>query len=609
MRILRHIGGVRRLCDTWVHAKAAHDPVRRDEHAHFLATHLSTGAVSLLSLPVMLALPQGSPGVFLAGLIGAGALGLATFVSRTGRLTLARFASLAGVTAMMTAGLSFHGGASLAGSALYLVPLAASLAAGSAALTSFGAVAAATGWGTLHGGLIPASGVVPPAILAALCVAIALLATALRTGAVRRRMETDRQNARRQVDTVVDSVAELVTRHDAGGRTGFVSPAARSLFGRPARDLLGTGYVDCVHLQDRVAFLNAISQTAYTRRDHACRVRVRTAGEGLGGWRHLDLAMRSAPADGTKGAEPDVIVVARCAQEDVARDERLRDLEEQVAREAETRNRFLATMGHELRTPLNAIIGFSEVLEAELIAPLPDERQREHVRLIGESGNHLLNVVNDVLDASRLEAGRYELDVSSFCLKREIEAVVAMLGPMADEAAVRVRTHVQRDLPLLTADRRACRQILINLVSNAIKFTKAQGEVRIEALRHGRNVRLRVRDTGIGIPGDQIERLGEPFYQVDSGHDRRFAGSGLGLSVVQGLVDLHEGELRISSREGAGTHVTLTLPLKPRTDRPRPAEGQDVLVRLPHAREAKTAAADEVQELQDEGVSHARVSA
>lgn len=223
---------------------------------------------------------------------------------------------------------------------------------------------------------------------------------------------------------------------------------------------------------------------------------------------------------------------------DVTEVELLRRDVARKAAEAESANdaksRFLAAVSHELRTPLNAVLGFSDILAGEYFGRLENDRQREYVGLIRQSGAHLLSVVNTMLDMSKLEAGRYELLMESFPIAETISSCEAMLGLQAKEKGLTLTSRIQRGIGEISADQRAIRQVLINLAGNAIKFTDAGGVVSIDAAREGKMLKLTVSDTGIGIASDKIDLLGQPFMQVQNEYTRRYEGTGLGLSLVKG---------------------------------------------------------------------------
>jgi PAS domain S-box-containing protein len=233
--------------------------------------------------------------------------------------------------------------------------------------------------------------------------------------------------------------------------------------------------------------------------------------------------------------------------------------------EAELANRaksdFLAMMSHELRTPLNAIIGFSEIMQSQMVGPLGSERYVEYSRDINRSGNHLLNIVNDVLDIARIEAGRMELNESRVDLAALIESCVAMIGPRAEAGRLDIAVEVEAGLPGVRADRRVLKQILVNLLSNAVKFTEPGGAVRVGARRDpDGGVAAYVADTGIGMRPEDIGVALKPFAQVDNKLARRYEGTGLGLPLVKSYTEMHGGWLSIDSTPGAGTTVTVHLP-------------------------------------------------
>ena len=252
--------------------------------------------------------------------------------------------------------------------------------------------------------------------------------------------------------------------------------------------------------------------------------------------------------------------------------QRLADLADKYAREktrAETANRskseFLANMSHELRTPLNAIIGFSEVMQEEMFGPLGSGKYTEYSHDIHKSGQFLLDVINDILDMSKIEAGRMELELMSLSLPSIIEDIMRFIGPRAAEGKV----DIVLDLPKtcnITADRRALKQVFINLLSNAVKFTPEGGQVKVTVAKSKDGAKVSIVDTGIGIPVNDIEKLGRPFEQVENQFTKSKGGSGLGLAISKSLVDLHNGSLTIASVVGSGTTVTVDLRNTPSTE-------------------------------------------
>lgn len=233
---------------------------------------------------------------------------------------------------------------------------------------------------------------------------------------------------------------------------------------------------------------------------------------------------------------------------------------------AETANRskseFLANMSHELRTPLNAIIGFSEMMNGEFFGPLGNAKYKEYSQDIHDSGQHLLDVINDILDMSKIEAGRLTLEPVNLELESLAEESLRLISGRAEVAGVRINNQI-KDFPLLLADKRAVKQVLINLLSNAVKFTPAGGDITLKAepyKDHPGWARIIVKDSGIGIPADALPKLGRPFEQVENQHSKTYNGTGLGLALSRSLIEMHEGILIIESEEGIGTEVSFILP-------------------------------------------------
>ena len=218
-------------------------------------------------------------------------------------------------------------------------------------------------------------------------------------------------------------------------------------------------------------------------------------------------------------------------------------------------------MSHELRTPLNAIIGFSEMIVQEDALMLDAARRKEYAQLINDSGQHLLSVVNGILDMSKMESGNFEIAPEPFAPRAALINCCNLLALKARENGIDLVTRLPEDLPVMTGDPRAFKQVALNLVSNAIKFTERGGKVTVSAAVEGSRLLLRVTDTGVGIAADDLKRIGDPFFQAGKTYQRRHEGTGLGLSIVKSLVALHAGELTVQSKLDEGTTVTVTLPL------------------------------------------------
>jgi signal transduction histidine kinase len=242
--------------------------------------------------------------------------------------------------------------------------------------------------------------------------------------------------------------------------------------------------------------------------------------------------------------------------------ELVRNLSAREAAEAasKVKSEFLANMSHELRTPLNAIIGFSDTMRSRLFGPL-HARYEEYAGLINDSGQHLLSLITDILDLSKIEAGKFVLDPRPVDVAESVAACLEMTRRRAEETGVTLTADVPDDLPMLVADPRSVKQILLNLLSNAVKFTPAGGAVSLQVRTDGAKLHLAVRDTGIGISGKTLSRIGQVFEQADNDPMRAREGTGLGLALVKSLVAQHGGQVHIESREGVGTTVSVELPL------------------------------------------------
>ncbi len=238
---------------------------------------------------------------------------------------------------------------------------------------------------------------------------------------------------------------------------------------------------------------------------------------------------------------------------------------ERARREAQRANRtmseFLANMSHELRTPLNAIIGFSEVLMLETLGPLDNPRYREYVQDINSSGTHLLSIINDVLDVSKIEAGKMDLHEQELVVERSIQRALRLVAEQAQQRNITLGARVPDDLPGLRADDLKLQQVLLNLLSNAVKFTPDGGHVEVSASADAEaGLTIAVADNGIGISETDLPRVILPFQQVESGLSRNYEGTGLGLPLVKSLTELHGGRFEMESRLGQGTTVRVLLP-------------------------------------------------
>ncbi|RWC32631.1 MAG: PAS domain-containing sensor histidine kinase [Mesorhizobium sp.] len=365
-----------------------------------------------------------------------------------------------------------------------------------------------------------------------------------------------------RLEDIIDAVILRVARH---GEVLDASPKARTLLKLPPELLSGNGLFDRIHLSDRVCYLSALADMrdgALSRRLEL-RIRLPQNGNGQNENRLAADNYRPFSLDLVRGEEQDdAFTLVLRENDEIARlREDLAAANEAAATAEVAKGRFLAVVSHELRTPLNAIIGFSDMLLHEMFGAFKDPRQKEYVGLVRDSGQHLLAVVTSILDVSRIESGVYATEPEPFRFSEAVDMCQSMMQLQAQAKNIDLQTQIAPDAGDINADRRAVQQMLINLVSNAIKFTPDGGDVVVGAKRIGSRLHFWVRDTGIGIAEEDFANLGKPFMQIQNDYTRRFEGTGLGLSLVKGLVALHEGTMSIESMPGDGTTVTISLPV------------------------------------------------
>lgn len=374
---------------------------------------------------------------------------------------------------------------------------------------------------------------------------------------------------------LIEQMQSAVIRLSPQDETLFISNSAEALFNCRRYELTGSGLRDRVHVQDRPAFLTALDTARRQGKPSTLDLRMRRDDPVLSQqvpqyiWVELVISpvREHQRVEHGTNAEYECFLLVRDITERKTQEQELRRARQEAQMASEAKSRFLATIGHELRTPLNAIVGFSDMMTAGLAGELQDD-QKEYAGLIHKSGLHLLDVVNMLLDMSKIEAGKFELQLEEFAPERLIDPCMQIVEPMAREHNVTVIGDADAHLPAVNGDERAYRQIVINLLSNAIKFSHDGARVRLEIKRQGGRMLINVVDNGIGMGREEIARLGEPFYQAQSDASRRYEGTGLGLSIVKGLVALHEGEMRVKSQKGEGTTVSVLMPLRGPAPRP-----------------------------------------
>ena len=376
-------------------------------------------------------------------------------------------------------------------------------------------------------------------------------------------------------------------------------PGAFVLFDRHDRLILwNRGFMDSFSIDERALRPGAAKDTLTKIASLAIKAQ-HPSPDGRAGVREVELhdgrwlqvSERRTSDGGSVATAADITAVKR--QEAIRRknEEELQKLVEQLeanqvelselARKYETakiraeaanqaKSEFLANMSHELRTPLNAINGFSEIMANEMFGPLGDARYKEYCHDILNSGQHLLALINDVLDMAKIEAGKMQMRFEPTDLPEVCADAARLIRGRAEESGLTLEVRTD-GAPEIEADYRAVKQVLLNLLSNAVKFTPRGGTISLTARQEGDHARLEVSDTGIGIAADDLQRLGQPFEQVETKHARTTQGTGLGLALTKSLIDMHQGRFEMRSEPGEGTTVSVLLPLRQEEQRSRAA--------------------------------------
>lgn len=393
-----------------------------------------------------------------------------------------------------------------------------------------------------------------------------------------------------QCRAILEDLPIMVCAFLPGGEISFVNRCYSEYFNRTSEQLVGTSFYSLIPEDDReaVAANTATLTPASPSWSYELRIIDPDGGTRWQSWTNCACIDDQGRITNYLACGEDITEQRQATETIQLFKENLqhheRELEQNVTRRtaelamardrAETADRlksaFLATMSHELRTPLNSIIGFTGILLQGLVGPLNTE-QTKQLAMVQNSGRHLLNLINDVLDLSKIEAGQLELSNKPFDLREVVESAVQSIAPQAEKGGVAVRLDMAEPVPSLTGDRRRTEQVLINLLNNAVKFSLQGGEIRVEVSLATRQevsvagqdqVKITVADAGIGIASEALDMIFEPFRQIDTGLTRRFEGTGLGLSICKRLVEMLGGEIRAESAgPGKGSRFTFTLPV------------------------------------------------
>ena len=554
---------VREYIDSLIHPSAQQDALTSSRHRAFIAPRLLGSLMALAAFPVYVSL-RGVPSllevIVFAWLIAP--ILTAYFLSRTGQYESAHVLSSLALTGLVTAVAVQTGGiGSFAAIWLVIVPLEAALSA-SRRVVALASTFAICGAGFLL--IMGQLGALPPVVpveqeraaLAALgIISASLYATGLALGAESLARtsfwmlyaEEDRYRL------LARNMTDVITRHARNGTVQFVSPAAEPLFATKVQDLLGHGLFERVHVADRPTYLTALADSTSLGESRSAEFRVRkTTPEGAAA-KFVWVEMRCRALDeavGEAAGAREVVGVMRDITKRKEQEVALEEARAEAERANAAKSRFLATMSHELRTPLNAIIGFSEMLTHEGAMMIDAKRRHDYAHLINDSGHHLLAVVNGILDMSKMESGNFEITPEPFAPRQVIQECCTLLGYKAREVGIDLVVELPDSLPDMIADKRSLHQIMLNLVSNAIKFTKRGGKITVSAQSDADTMTVVVEDTGVGIGTEDLPRIGDPFFQARSSYDRHHDGTGLGLSIVKGLLGLHGGDIAIVSKLG-----------------------------------------------------------
>ena len=384
------------------------------------------------------------------------------------------------------------------------------------------------------------------------------------------------------VCSILQAMPDSTSLHSPNGDAIWVSRKSGTVFNRDPEHMIGKGFFEGVNPQDKFAILKAFSDCDISGQNQSARFRCQFPS--LAG--NLEVSYFELRVSHFEHQEKQLYLalVRDITHEEKALNKAHQDVE--TARNSNsTKSLFLSNMSHELRTPLNAIIGFSQMLMGEAALVISEEKKNEYAGHINQSSTHLLNIINDILDLSKIEAGKFQIIPEVMNVSEVLESTLELMTPIADEADILINSDISDDLPSITADPRAVRQIIINLVANAIKFSSHGSKVCINLKRNRRKINLEIADRGLGMSSEVVEQLGKSFFQVEQTASRRFEGTGLGLSIVFGLIKLHNGNVSFKSKPGEGTTVSVELPIFSEESVPVPSDPNEAIVFLNEAPE------------------------
>ena len=382
------------------------------------------------------------------------------------------------------------------------------------------------------------------------------------------RLEKRSRVADRRLSDAIESISEAFVLWDRQKNLVMCNSKYRELYDLPPEEVIrGYHQDDLMALNSKTRVRNQVSTSS---QDNDCNTMEAHLADG----RWLQISERRTQDGGFVSIGTDITQIKRNEEKLMNSQTRLKSTlvdqkntvakynDEKIrAQEAnQAKSKFLANISHELRTPLNAIIGFSEIMKNEILGSVGSEKYREYAKDINDSGEFLLGVINDILDMSKIEAERFQLEYERVKLDELIHQTLPIIKVEADRRSIDLKCEIPKEL-FLEADKRAMKQILLNLLSNSVKFTPEGGQIIINVKPHKQTITLAIEDNGIGISRAALTRLGKPFEQVQGQFTKNHKGSGLGLAIASSLVKLHGGKLKIRSQVGKGTLVAVSLPL------------------------------------------------
>ena len=557
-----------------VHTSVRDDPWSHARHHSFIVSHLLGAAMAAAAIPLYWIVNGRVDALVIAALCWMMTPAVvAFFLMRTGALQAAHLMSssilavLIGAIAAQTGGLS-----SFLIFWMLAVPVEAAMS-GSRRVVVFSlvlslcvlaALAMADAFQLLPGSIVPDG---QRAALMALGLVSALGYIGMLAATIDhlygKSQEAVKDSAQRY-QLLAENATDMITRHEINGDVSFVSGAANQLVSGDPQALMERGYIGLIRPDDREAYIAAIAMAAKTGEPASAEFRLAETS-GKGGTKHahkwIELSCRPIVNKAVSEGPMQLVAVSRDITHRKRQQEELRQARDLAEQASSAKTAFLANMSHELRTPLNSVIGFAEILERDGDVGTDASTRREYAALIRQSGQHLLGVVNDLLDMSRIEAGQMNLCFDSVDLNEVVAYCEQWVSASALARDVAIVLELDQRGLEIEADQRACRQILLNLLSNAIKFSKAGGRVIIRTGSDGRMAQVSVRDQGDGIAPELLSKLGQPFVQADGAYSKGHEGAGLGLSIVKGLLKLHNGWIDIETAENAGTCITVSFPM------------------------------------------------